>query len=129
MAVAAAVVAVACLACGWGGLGEVAVAGAIAVIHRTDEPARAALLLLTTFALKASRAVAGLMGIAVAVSAAIVAVAAPIAAAGDVAGVLRRTLTITIAEFFLPALAATGRAILLAPGWLEALLLWRLRSG
>src|SRR5580704_8292629 len=114
MAVAAAVIAVACLDCGWGGLGEVAVDGAIAVIHRTDEAARAALLLLTTFALKASCAVAGLMGIAVAVS-------APIAAGGDVGGVLRRTLTITIAEFFLPAFAATGRAILLlAPAWLEA---------
>jgi hypothetical protein len=75
------------------------------VVHWANEAARTALLLLFA-ALPLERVVAGLMGVAVTVSAAIVAVAATVLAAGDVAGVLGRALAVAIAELLLPALAA-----------------------
>ena len=64
-------------------------------------------MLLAAFALEAAAVVAGLMGVAIAVSAAVVAEAAA-AAAGDVAGILLRALTVAVAELLLPAFAAAG---------------------
>jgi len=94
------------------------------VVHGADETARATLLLAaTTFALEAAAVVAGLMGVAVAVSSAVVAVAAAIASAGGIAGILLRALAVTVAELLLPAFAAaTGGVVLLLAGTgLEAL--------
>src|SRR6202789_1049873 len=104
-------------------VGEVAVDRAVAVIHGANEAAWAALLLAATaFSLEAATTVARLMSVAVAVSA---------AAAGDVAGILGRTLAVPVAELLLPALAAaTGGVVLLLAGiGLEALRLRRLGRG
>src|ERR1700760_1446648 len=126
--IAALVVAVEGVDCGGRCVGEVSIDGAIAVIHRADEAPRAALLLLTALALKAAATVAGLMGVAVAVSAAIVAEAAAIASAGDVAGILLGALAVAVAKLLLPSFtAATGGVVLLAGIGLEALRL-RLRT-
>src|SRR6266566_6084967 len=97
------------------GVGEVSVDSAIAVVHGADEAAWATLLLLAAFALETAAAVAWLMGVAVAVSAAVV-VEAAIASAGDVAGILLGALTVAVAELLLPAFAATGGAVLLLAG-------------
>jgi len=91
-------------------------------------------LLLATpaFALETPAAVAWLMGVSVAISAAVVAEAATIAsAAGDVARIVLRALTVAVAELLLPAFAAAagGVVLLLAGTGLEALWLRCLRSG
>ena len=79
-------------------VGEVAVDGAIAVVHGTYEAARATLLL--AFALEAA-AIARLMAVGIAISPAI---AIAEGRTGLVARVLRRALTIPVAKLLLPAL-------------------------
>src|SRR5260370_2865426 len=96
-------------------VGEVAVHRAIAVVHWADKAARPALLLAATPATLAFEAVvARLVGIASAEAAAV-------AAAGLVAGILLRALTIAVAELLLPALAAAAAVLLLAATGLQAL--------
>ncbi len=92
------------------GVGEVAVDGAVAVVHGADEAARAALLLATAasaLALEAAYTVARLVGVAVAVSSAIV-------AGGDVARFSLGSLAVALAELLLPALGAAGSVLLSA---------------
>ena len=78
-------------------------------------------MLLAAFAFEAAAVIAGLMRVAIAVSAPVVAEAAA-AATGDVAWVLRRALTVAVAELLLPPFATAGWAVLLLTGpGLEAL--------
>ncbi len=109
---------------------EVAVGGAVAVVHGADEAAWAAIALLASasaaaLALEAADGVAGLVGVLVAIATA-AAVVAVSARAGLVAGILRATRAFAVAELLLPALGCGGALLLLA---CAVLLILRLAGG
>jgi hypothetical protein len=110
------------------GFGEVAVDGAIAVIHGTDEAAGTALLFATTaaaLAFEAAAVVAGLVTIAIAEA---LTIAKAAVTAGDVAGVLGGALTVAVAELLLPAFGRWRAILLLTAAGLEAVRALRLEA-
>jgi ABC-type cobalamin transport system permease subunit len=74
------------------------------------------LLLFAALALEAADAIAWLVGVAVAIAAAVV------ASAGSVTGIVLRALAVAVAKLLLPPLASAGGVVLLVAGTgLEAL--------